>query len=391
MAEVNVGRDMSGKITVSFPYNQSCVAKVKTIEGRKWDSEKKQWVFPDSDVILQKIIQIFDNDEVKFDPSLGLKLPYLLQQVRKAVQTHHYSGRTEQTYVNWIKRLILFHGKRHPSEMGEKEINEFLSHLAVNEHVSASTQNQALCAIVFLYRHILNKEIGLLNGLIRAKKPKRLPVVLTKQEVKAVLKFLEGDKWLMVMLLYGAGLRLMECLRLRVKDVDFSTNQILVREGKGNKDRLTMLPSAVKKLLIEHLKRVRELHQHDLREGFGSVYMPYALDRKYPNAAREWGWQYVFPAPNRFVNPQMGAQGRHHSHESVLQKAVKEGMRKAGITKFASCHTFRHSFATHLLEDGYDIRTVQELLGHKDVSTTMVYTHVLNRGGRGVFSPADKL
>lgn len=257
--------------------------------------------------------------------------------------------------------------------------------------MSASTPTQALCAVVFLYRHVLNKDIGLLNGLIRAKKPKRLPVVLTRQEVKAVLGFLDGYKWLMGILMYGAGLRLMECLRLRVKDIDFSTNQILVRDGKGNKDRVTMLPEAVKVYLTEHLKRVRDLHQKDLQEGFGPVYLPYALERKYPNAGKEWSWQYVFPASSRFTNPQTGDQGRHHVHESVLQRAVKEAVHKAGITKFASCHTFRHSFATHLLEDGYDIRTVQELLGHKDVSTTMVYTHVLNRGGKGVLSPADRL
>lgn len=266
-----------------------------------------------------------------------------------------------------------------------------MSYLAVNKHVSASTQNQALCAIVFLYRHVLNKDIGLLEGVIRAKKPKRLPVVFTKQEVKSILKFLYGDKWLMITLLYGAGLRLMECLRLRVKDIDFSTNQILVRDGKGNKDRLTMLPEAVKGALFEHLKRVRQLHQRDLKDGYGRVYMPFALEWKYPNAGKEWGWQYVFPAPNRFVNKQTGAQGRYHIHESVLQRAVKEALQKAGIVKFGSCHTFRHSFATHLLEDGYDIRTVQELLGHSDVSTTMVYTHVLNRGGKGVLSPADRL
>lgn len=391
MAEIDISRDTAGRITVVFPYSSSRVAKVKTIEGRKWDPEKKYWSFPDSDGTLQKIIQVFDNEEVSLAPGLDLKLPYLLQQVCKAIQTRHYSRRTEQTYVLWIKRFVLFHGGRHPSEMCEKEINGFLSHLAVKEHVSASTQNQALCAIVFLYRHILNKDVGVLDGLIRAKRPKRLPVVLTKQEVKAVLGHLKGDKWLMVMLLYGAGLRLMECLRLRVKDVDFSTNQILVREGKGNKDRLTMLAGAVKEPLMKHLEQVKELHQRDLKEVFGRVYMPYALERKYPNAASEWGWQYVFPAPNRFVNPQTDAQGRYHVHESVLQRAVKEAMQKAGISQFASCHTFRHSFATHLLEDGYDIRTVQELLGHSDVSTTMVYTHVLNRGGKGVLSPADRL
>jgi integron integrase len=379
------------RIKVTFPYSKDLIAKIKTIKGRRWHLDKKYWSFPNSDGKLQEILNVLDGERIRLDPTLQVDHEFLLNQLRKAIQTRHYSRRTEQTYVNWVKRFITFHSNRHPSEMGEKEINNFLSHLAINEYVSASTQTQALCAVVFLYRHVLNKEIGLMNGLIRAKKQKRLPVVLTKEEVKSVLRFLEDDKWLMAMLMYGAGLRLMECLRLRVKDIDFSTNQIVVRDGKGNKDRLTMLPTTVKKPLIEHLEEVGELHQRDLQEGFGRVYMPYALERKYPNAAREWGWQYVFPASNRFVNPQTGVQGRHHVHESVLQRAVKEAVRKAGITKSASCHTFRHSFATHLLEDGYDIRTVQELLGHKNVSTTMVYTHVLNRGGRGVLSPVDRL
>jgi integron integrase len=383
---------MSGRITVAFPYDPLLVAKVKTIGGYKWHPDKKYWSFPNSDEILNKILKVFGQEQVHSGSTSQINLsPIIVDKVRRAIQTRHYSRRTEQTYVNWIKRFIRFYGNRDLLEMGENEIDAFLTHMAVKEHVSASTQTQALCAIVFLYRHVLNKDIGLLDGLIRAKGPKRLPVVLTKQEVKAVLGFLECDKWLMGMLMYGAGLRLMECLRLRVKDTDFSTNQVLVRDGKGNKDRVTMLPAAVKVPLTEHLKRVRQLHQKDLQEDFGRVYMPYALERKYPNAAREWSWQYVFPAATRFVDSRTDAQGRHHVHESVLQRAMKEAIRKAGITKLASCHTLRHSFATHLLEDGYDIRTVQELLGHNDVSTTMVYTHVLNRGGKGVLSPADRL
>lgn len=299
MAEVNIGREVGGRIRVTFTYSPSRIAKVKTIEGYRWHPVEKYWSFPNTNEILQKIIQVFD-EEVNIDTALGQQLPCLLEQVRRAIQARHYRRRTEQTYINWIKRFILFNGKCHPSEKGEKEINAFLSHLAVNEHVSASTQNQALCAIVFLYRHILNKDIGLLENLVRARRPKRLPVVLTKQEIKVVLRFLDGDKWLMAMLLYGAGLRLMECLRLRVKDVDFSTNQILVRDGKGNKDRLTILPEVVKEPLNKHLKKVRQLHQRDLQEGFGRVYMSYALERKYINAGDEWGWQYVFPGCHTF-------------------------------------------------------------------------------------------
>jgi len=317
--------------------------------------------------------------------------PKLLDQFREALHSRHYSRRTEQSYCLWVKRFIYFHNVCHPAEMAEPEINAFLTHLAVKEKVSASTQTQALCAILFLYRHVLNRDIGDLEGLIRARKHKRLPVVLTKDEVRAVIVQLEGDYWLMASLMYGAGLRLMECLRLRVKDVDFNTYQITVRDGKGNSDRLTMLPHAVKKPLLEHLKLVREIHQEDLANGYGRVYMPYALARKYPNAGAEWGWQYVFTAKHRFIDKQTGNQGRHHVHESAVQRVIKEAVHRTGITKHATCHTFRHSFATHLLEDGYDIRTVQELLGHKDVKTTMIYTHVLNRGGRGVRSPIDTL
>jgi integron integrase len=275
--------------------------------------------------------------------------------------------------------------------MDEQEIARFLSSLATVRRVSASTQNQALNALLFLYREALGKEIGYVNGVIRAKRPTRLPVVLTRQEVRAILALLVGPEWIMGMLLYGAGLRLMECLRLRVKDVDFSRHEIRVRSGKGDKDRVTMLPSSVKEPLRRHFEQVRQEYDADSKSGFAGVPLPNALARKYPNAAKDWGWYWVFPASKLYVDPRSGLTWRYHLHESVLQKAVKEAVKKAGLSKPASCHTFRHSFGTHLLEDGYDIRTIQELLGHKDVSTTMIYTHVLNRGGSGVASPADRL
>jgi integron integrase len=317
--------------------------------------------------------------------------PKLLDQVRDAIRTRHYSLRTEDTYVHWIKRFIFFHGKRHPAEMGKPEVSQFLSDLAVRQHVSASTQNQALSALLFLYRHVLNVDIGWIDNLVRAKRPQRLPVVLTRAEVKALLDAMDGVSWLIANVLYGAGLRLMECLRLRVKDVDFAANQIVVREGKGQKDRITMLPARVKPALTVHLARVREVHQRDLQGGFGRVLLPDALARKYPNADTEWGWQWVFPASQLSVDPRSGEQRRHHLHDSVPQKAVRTARLKSGLIKPAHCHTLRHSFATHLLAAGYDIRTIQELLGHRDVSTTMIYTHVLNRGGHGVQSPADVL
>jgi integron integrase len=311
--------------------------------------------------------------------------------MREALRSRHYSRRTEQTYCQWVKRFIFFHKVRHPVEMGEAEINAFLTHLAVKEKVSASTQNQALSALLFLYRHVLGREVGDLGDVIRARKPKRLPVVITREEVKSVLANLTGDKWLMASLMYGAGLRLMECLRLRVQDVDFFRNEILVRDGKGAKDRITMLPESLKASLQEHLKTVKAVHERDLADGWGRVLMPDALDRKYPNAPKDWRWQWVFPQENRWKNASTGEQGRHHVHETILQRAVKEAVRKANLVKRVGCHTFRHSFATHLLETGYDIRTIQELLGHKDVSTTMIYTHVLNKGGHGVRSPIDGL
>jgi len=317
--------------------------------------------------------------------------PKLLDQLHEAIRVRHLSPRTEEAYRHWIRRYLFFHHLRHPQEMGEVEINAFLTHLAVQERVTASTQNQALSAVLFLYRHVLKREVGELGEIIRARKPKRLPVVMTRAEVKAVLANLSGDRWLMASLLYGAGLRLMECLRLRVQDIDFSQNEILVRDGKGAKDRVTMLPESLKAPLQEHLKRVQAVHERDLADGWGRVPLPAALDRKYPHAPAEWCWQWVFPQENRWTNTQTGEQGRHPVHESILQKAVAGAVKKTGLTKRATCHTFRHSFATQLLEGGYDIRTVQELLGHKDVKTTMIYTHVLNRGGKGVKSPVDDL
>lgn len=317
--------------------------------------------------------------------------PKLLDQLREALRSRHYSHQTEKTYVMWVKRFIYFHNVRHPAEMAEPEINAFLTHLAIKENVSASTQNQALSALLFLYRHVLGREIGDLGEVIHARKPKRLPVVMTREEIKAVLSCLVGDKRLMASLMYGAGLRLMECLRLRIQDIDFERNEILVRDGKGDKDRITMLPVSLKTPLLEHLKKVKKIHERDLAEGWGHVQLPDALDRKYPNAPTEWRWQWVFPQENRWKNTKTGEEGRHHIHETILQRAVKEAVRKAKIVKHVGCHTLRHSFATHLLEAGYDIRTIQELLGHRDVSTTMVYTHVLNKGGHGVHSPVDGL
>src|SRR5882724_400604 len=317
--------------------------------------------------------------------------PRPLDQVREAVRARHYSRRTEKAYIHWIKRYIFFHGKRHPAELGASEVTAFLTSLAVHDKVAASTQNQALSSLLFLYREVLSVELPWLDDVIRAKRPQHLPVVLTRDEVRAVLQRLDGAPRLMALLLYGAGLRLLECCRLRVKDVDFATNQIVIRHGKGGKDRVTMLPAAVKAALIAHLERAREQHQADLRHGAGWVELPSALTRKYANAGRDWGWQWVFPATRMYVDRLTAQRRRHHLHESVLQRAVKDAVRGAGIAKPATCHTFRHSFATHLLEESHDIRTVQELLGHSDVSTTMIYTHVLNRGPAGVRSPADRM
>jgi integron integrase len=317
--------------------------------------------------------------------------PRLLDRVRAALRARHYSRRTEDTYVAWIRRYILFHNKRHPTEMGAPEVTRFLTSLAVEGKVAASTQNQALSALLFLYRDVLGMDLPWLDGIVRAKRPQRLPVVLTSDEVRAVLRRIAGTPRLMAYLLYGAGLRLMECCRLRVQDIDFGSNHIVVRGGKGDKDRLTILPVVVKQDLARHLEFVREQHRRDVDGGAGWVDLPTALARKYPNAPREWSWQWVFPATRMYVDRLSGQRRRHHLHESVLQRAVKHAVWRAGLSKRAGPHTLRHSFATHLLEAGRDIRTVQELLGHRDVSTTQIYTHVLNRGPGAVQSPVDRL
>jgi len=315
-----------------------------------------------------------------------------LNRVRQVIRTRQYSIRTEQSYTQWVKRFILFHDKRHPKDMGETEVAAFMTHLAVNRHVAPATQNQALNALVFLYRHVLDRPLGDILGAVRAKRPERLPVILTRTEVRQIFAHLDGPHWLPACLLYGSGLRLMECLRLRVKDLDFDHRAITVRGGKGGKDRVVTLPDPCIEPLKQQLALVRRLHNKDLQDGYGAVWLPHALARKYPRAASEFGWQYLFPASKRSVDPRSGATRRHHLDESCLQRAVKLAVRKAGITKPASCHTLRHCFATHLLERGMDIRTVQEQLGHKDIRTTQIYTHVLQRGGNAVVSPlADVL
>ena len=316
--------------------------------------------------------------------------PKLLDQVRWHLRVKHYSIRTEEAYANWIRRFILFHRKRHPSDMGEQEIAAFLTHLAVDRHVAASTQNQALSALLFLYQEVIGRKLDFIVNVERVRRPAKLPVVFTREEARAVLARLKGDYRMMAELLYGSGLRLMECVRLRVKDVDFGYNRITVRDGKGLRERVALLPKQVRPGLQAHLERVKELHRQDLARGGGKVYLPFGLRRKYPHAERAWAWQYVFPAPKISVDPRSHEMRRHHVQEKNLQNAVKMAIRQARIAKAASCHTFRHSFATHLLENGYDIRTVQELLGHKDVSTTMIYTHMLNKPGLGVRSPLDE-
>ena len=315
----------------------------------------------------------------------------LIERFREAMRARHYSRRTEQAYWHWVRRFIFFSGKRHPRELGADQVSAFLSWLATRRNVAAATQNQALSALLFLYKEVLGQDLPWLAAMVRAQRPVRLPTVLTEAEVRRLLANVEGTAALMVGLLYGAGLRQIECLSLRVKDVDFAYRQILVRDGKGGKDRVTMLPENLVQPMQAHLGKLRLLHRRDLDEGFGEVSLSYALARKYPRAGHQWAWQFVFPSGNRSADPQDGVIRRHHVHPDTLGRIVKRAAQRAGIVKPVSCHTLRHSFATHLLERGHDIRTVQELLGHSDVSTTMVYTHVMNKGARAVKSPLDRL
>jgi integron integrase len=307
------------------------------------------------------------------------------------MRARRYSLKTEKAYVRWVRRYIFFHKLRHPKDMGPAEVTAFLNHLANERRVSASTQNQALAALLFVYRHLLQVELPWLDGLVRAKASKRLPTVLTQNEVQAILAKLSGTRWLMVSLMYGAGLRLNECLSLRVKDVDLSGSKLIVRQGKGNKDRVTLLPQRLKLALAAHLERVRALHQGDLAKGFGEAPLPQALAGKYPRAGYLWAWQFVFPSVNHCIDPYTGHTVRWHIHEKTLQRVVKQAVKQSGIPKPAGCHTFRHAFATHLLEAGHNIRVVQELLGHKDVATTMIYAHLMNNSLAAVRSPADAL
>lgn len=315
----------------------------------------------------------------------------LIGQLRAKLRTRRYSPRTEDAYCDWVERYLVFHGKQDPREMAEPEVNAFLTHLAVTARVAASTQNQALSAILFLYRHLIGHDLGHMTQVVRAERPKRLPVILTPDEVRAILSQLVDDKRLIASLMYGSGLRLLECLRLRVHDLDFGKRQLTVRQGKGDKDRLTVLPDSLHAPLRDHLLRIKSLHAEDLAAGWGRVTLPDALARKYPNAPIDWRWQWVFPQERRWRNQTTGLEGRHHVDASLVQRAVRVAVTRAGVTKQASCHSFRHAFATHLLEAGSDIRTIQELLGHTDVRTTMIYTHVLNRGPAGVRSPFDRL
>lgn len=393
MDRVTVSPGTPGRLVVRFPYSPEAVAKVKTVWGRRWHPEEKHWTVPDKPGMVEHLREVFGPEPVEFEgePSEPERGHPLVVKLRLAVRTRHYSPRTEAAYAAWAGRFLAGHPSEDPSALGEAEVAAFLSSLASRDGVSASTQNQALNALGFLFREVLGRELGRLQGVVYAKRPSRLPIVLSPEEVRAILEQMSGKTLLMASLMYGAGLRLMECCCLRVKDVDFTQNEILIRGGKGDKDRPTMLPEALVEPLKEHLVRVKEQHQEDLRRGLGAVVLPEALARKSPGAPWDWGWQWAFPASAHYIDRHSGKRYRHHLHESVLQKAFKEARLKSGVAKPAGCHSLRHSFATHLLKEGSDIRTVQELLGHSSVETTMVYTHVLNRGGRGVLSPADRL
>jgi integron integrase len=398
-APIRIEPGEPGRLVVRLPYTPERVEKMKTVPGRLWHNPEKYWTVPNDDGARDRLLALFRGDTVELD---GDRLPQasplspcgsensIRAKMHAAMRARHMSPRTEEAYLGWTRRFLQSAGAGSEAP-DEAAIGRFLTALAVERHVSASTQNQALNALLFFYEHVVGKKPGLIDGVVRAKRPVRLPVVLSKDEVRLVLGCMRGAPRLMATLLYGSGLRLLECCRLRVKDVDWQQHQVVVRGGKGDKDRYTTLPSALRTPLEAHLLNVQRQHEEDLRLGLGRVELPNALSRKYPNADKEWGWQWVFPATSHYTDQVTGQKRRHHLHESVLQRAFKEARLKSRIAKPAGCHALRHSFATHLMEDGYDIRTVQELLGHSDVSTTMIYTHVLNRGGRGVKSPADGL
>jgi integron integrase len=379
-----------GRIHVRVPWSRERLTAIKSFPDRRWLPVEKLWSLADAPDLLTRLRAAFPSDEIDA-PSASMTAeppPDPLRRAREVMRARHMSPHTVDSYLGWARRFRA----RFPSDSpSEADVSRFLTDLVIEAKVSASTQNQAFNALLFYFKHGLGREAGTISGVIRSQKPIRLPVVLSKDEVRRVLAVMTGTTRLMAALLYGSGLRLMECCRLRVKDIDFDQNQVVVRAGKGGKDRLTGLPSALREPLRLHLNKVRAQHEEDLAKGLGAVELPHALARKYPKAPREWGWQWVFPATSHYADAETGERRRHHLHETVLQRAFRDARAKSGLTKPAGCHTLRHSFATHLMEDGYDIRTVQELLGHSDVSTTMIYTHVLNRGGKGVLSPADRL
>jgi len=408
---ISIAGAPGGALSVSFAFDTKILSAVKKVPGRRWEPDFGVWLIPDTQTAVDSLLEaLYESGRCNLTPArpvtpIGAQAPVvsfrsapntdsrsaLRNRFQAALEARHYSPRTKDAYLHWLERYEAHHRGRDPRELGERDINAFLTWLATHEHVSSSTQNQALAAILFLFRTVLDRPVGELGNVIRAKKAQRLPVVMSRDEVRSVLAAMSGDTRLAAALLYGTGLRLMECLELRVQDIDFSRNEILVRNGKGAKDRVTMLPLNLKTSLQEHLEVVKALHRSDLAEGWGRVSVPGAIDRKYANASADWWWQWVFPQKRRWHDPQTGNEGRHHMDASIIQRAVHEAVIHAGLTNRASCHSFRHSFATHLLENGYDIRTVQELLGHSDVKTTQIYTHVLNRGPTGVRSPMDSL
>jgi len=382
-------------IKVQIPYNQLLVDAMHTVASSNFDWQTKTWYITDRQKTVDRLLQaLYDTGEFIWQgtpepPPANTNL--VKEKLIAELKARHYSKRTMQAYLHWVQRYLEFHQNKPWESMAEKEINVFLTYIAVEEQISASTQNQALAALLFLYRQVGQRAVTDLKDVVRARKPTRLPVVLTKDEVKSVLSWLYGEYWLLASLMYGTGLRIMEVLRLRIQDVDFAANQILIRDGKGAKDRRTMLPPSLRGPLEDQIRKVKLIHSKDLKEGWGSIALPTALDRKYPTAKTDWRWHWLFPQKQRWKNQETKEEGRHHLDPTLLQRAVHEAILQAGIVKRASCHTFRHSFATHLIESGYDIRTVQELLGHNDVKTTMIYTHVLNKGPSGVKSPLDTL
>jgi len=427
--QVTITGSARGLLSVSAPYDRAFGVAMQNVPGSRWDQDRSGWLVPDTpNGRFWLLLSLFNTGRFLADVHAWVDSPApsrvttpppvnprpvsaesgdlarplsptkanaapdaAIRMYRDAIAARHYSPRTEATYRDWFGRFLAFHSGRDPFTLGEREINAFLTSLAVKQRVSASTQNQALAAIVFFFKNVACRPIAELGDVVRAKRPVRLPVVMSREEVRAVIGKLRGAHRLAARLMYGTGLRLAECLTLRVQDIDFDRNEILVRNGKGAKDRVTMLPDSLKAPLRDHLASVRELHERDLADGWGLVPLPGALDRKYTSASSDWCWQWVFPQSRRWKNDETRLEGRHHMDETIMQRAVHEAVLQAGLTKRASCHTFRHSFATHLIESGYDIRTVQELLGHSDVKTTMIYTHVLNKGPSGVRSPLDSL